>query len=212
MRHTLRLDLHQAARMQVAEKAIGYETDADLVVRARNGDFSAYEILFERHRNLVFRFVYQLCRRQDDAEDLTQEVFVRALRNLDRYRDQAKFTTWLLRIASNLVTDRARSLNRRSALEMEQASDGLAWMTQARNDDPVENLEQERLQCAVEAALSQLKPQQREIIVMRDVQEMPYQEIASVLGCSVGGAKLRALRARKALRDQTLKLMGEEGK
>jgi len=196
--------------MQVADKAVGYETDADLVVRARGGDFSAYEVLFERHRALVYRFVYQMCRRQDDSEDLTQEVFVRALRNLDRYRDQAKFTTWLLRIASNLVADRARSQNRRSVLEIEQASDGLAWMTRSKATDPVENLEHERLQEAVERALAQLKPQQREIIVMRDVQELPYQDIAEVLGCTVGGAKLRALRARKALRDLTLALMGGE--
>lgn len=184
-------------------------TDADLVEKARGGDFSAYETLFERHRNLVFRFVYQMCRRQDDAEDLTQEVFVRALQNLHRYRDQAKFTTWLLRIASNLATDRARSLNRRAALEAEQASDGLAWMTLDRSEDPVENLETERFRASVEAAMMQLKPHQREIIVMRDVEQLPYVEIAEILGCSEGGAKLRALRARKALRDQVSKLLGE---
>src|SRR5687768_1169304 len=98
-------------RMQAAD------TDEALVIQARDGDFSAFETLFERHRTLVYRFAYQMAPRRDDAEDIVQEAFVRAYQNLHRYRDEAKFTTWLLRIVTNLCTDQARMSQRRMALE-----------------------------------------------------------------------------------------------
>ncbi|HTQ08461.1 MAG TPA: sigma-70 family RNA polymerase sigma factor, partial [Fimbriimonadaceae bacterium] len=90
------------------------DSDAALVRRARDGEFDAFELLFERHRTLVYRFAYQMVPRRDDAEDIVQEAFVRAYQNLERYRDEAKFTTWLLRIVTNLCTDQARMSQRRT--------------------------------------------------------------------------------------------------
>src|SRR5450631_3756451 len=120
------------------------QSDVALVRLARAGDFGAFEILFERHRALVYRFAYQMAGRRDDAEDIVQEAFVRAYQNLDRYRDQAKFTTWLLRIATNLCTDQVRMFNRRTALEQQESAGALDWMTAPVTDDPVDNLEAER--------------------------------------------------------------------
>ena len=98
------------------------DSDAALVRRARDGEFDAFELLFERHRTLVYRFAYQMVPRRDDAEDIVQEAFVRAYQNLERYRDEAKFTTWLLRIVTNLCTDQARMSQRRTTLPS-------VWMT-----------------------------------------------------------------------------------
>lgn len=187
------------------------DTDSDnaLVRRARNGDFGAFEVLFERHRALAFRFAYQMCPRRDDAEDLVQEAFVRAYQNLHRYRDEAKFTTWLLRIITNLCTDQARMSNRRSNLEQQEASGALTWMTEGVTEDPHDNLEQDRRVEALRKALNGLPVHHRSVIVMRDLEEREYDEIAQILGCSVGGAKLRVLRARRALRDRIAPLLGE---
>lgn len=188
------------------------DTDVALVRRARDGDYQAFETLFERHRALVYRFAYQMTSRRDDAEDIVQEAFVRAYQNLHRYRDEAKFTTWLLRIVTNLCTDQARMSQRRTALEQQEAMGALDWMTIGDSDDPVQNLEEDRRRNALKKALNALPAHHRSVIVLRDIEEREYPEIASILGCTIGGAKLRVLRARRALRDRIAPLLGEETK
>lgn len=188
-------------------------SDAALMDRVRRGDFEAFEALFERHRSLIYRFCYQMTNRRDDAEDMVQEVFVRAYQNVNRYRDEAKFSTWLMRIASNLGTDRARMIRRRYALEQKEASGALTWMTTNISENPIENMEREQLQAMVQAAIQSLSEHHRKVLIMRDFEEMEYADIGEIMGCSVGGAKLRVLRARRALRDQievTLNKLKEE--
>ena len=186
------------------------ETDASLVKRARDGEFGAFEQLFDRHRLLVYRFAYQMTSRRDDAEDLVQEAFVRAYQNLHRYRDEAKFTTWLLRIVANLCTDQARMSTRRTALEQQEAAGALDWMTLGQYEDPIRNLDEEQRRIALRKALLALPTHHRTMIVLRDLEEREYPEIATILGCTIGGAKLRVLRARRALRDRVAPLIGEE--
>lgn len=186
------------------------DSDAALVRRARNGEFEAFEMLFERHRTLVYRFAYQMVSRRDDAEDMVQEAFVRAYQNLDRYRDEAKFTTWLLRIVSNLCTDQARMIQRRTALEQQEAAGALDWMTIGDTDDPIRNLEDDRRREALRKAIQALPNHHRQMIVLRDIEEREYTDIAQILGCTVGGAKLRVLRARRALKDRIAPLLGED--
>jgi RNA polymerase sigma-70 factor (ECF subfamily) len=186
------------------------DSDAALVSRAREGDYEAFEKLFERHRSLVYRFAYQMTSRRDDAEDMVQEAFVRAYQNLHRYRDEAKFTTWLLRIVTNLCTDQARMAHRRTALEQQEAAGALDWMTIGDTEDPVQNLEADRRKVALRKALNALPAHHRTMIVLRDLEERDYPEISQILGCTVGGAKLRVLRARRALRDRIAPFLGEE--
>jgi RNA polymerase sigma-70 factor, ECF subfamily len=189
---------------------VDIDSDESLVQRARSGDFDAFEQLFDRHRLLVYRFSYQMTQRRDDAEDMVQEAFVRAYQNLHRYRDEAKFTTWLLRIVSNLCTDQARMTTRRSNLEQKEAVGALDWMTVGNFENPLENLEQDRRRVALRKAIAALPDHHRMMIVMRDIEEREYNDIAEVLGCTVGGAKLRVLRARRALRDRVAPLLGED--
>jgi len=194
------------------DTTFGADTDDALVNRARSGDFSAFETLFERHRNLVYRYAYQMAPRRDDAEDIVQEVFIRAYQNLHRYRDEAKFTTWLLRITANYGTDRARMSTRRQNLEQQEAAGALTWMTVGSGeDDPIENLEQARRKAMVREAIQTLPENHRNAILFRDIQEMEYDQIAEYFGCTVGGAKLRVLRARRALKDRLMPLLSESG-
>lgn len=186
------------------------DSDESLVRRARNGEFGAFEQLFERHRQLVYRFAFQMTRRRDDAEDLVQEAFVRAYQNLHRYRDEAKFTTWLLRIVSNLCTDQARMSTRRNALEQREATDSLDWMTVGHFENPVDNLIADQRKAALKTAMLALPEHHRMMIVMRDIEEREYEEIAQICNTSLGGAKLRVLRARRALRDRIAPLLEEK--
>ncbi len=194
------------------DRAIDASSDDALVAAAKTGDYAAFEALFHRHRNLVYRYAYQMTHRRDDAEDMVQEVFVRAYQNLGRYRDEAKFTTWLLRIATNLGTDRVRMVQRRQNLEQQEAAGALAWMTIGEQEDPVHNLESERRVGVLRKALAALPEHHRSILVMRDLEEWEYPDIARVLNCTVGGAKLRVLRARRALRDRMIPLLEENSK
>lgn len=193
-------------------RSMELDSDAALVRRARDGEFDAFEQLFERHRTLVYRFAYQMVPRRDDAEDIVQEAFVRAYQNLDRYRDEAKFTTWLLRIVTNLCTDQARMSQRRTALEQQEAQGALDWMTIGTTDDPIQNLEEDRRKVALRKALQALPNHHRSVIILRDIEEREYTEIAQILSCTVGGAKLRVLRARRALKDRIAPLLGEDAK
>ncbi len=204
MARTLAMSLRTAISTKIDS-----DSDEALVKRARDGDYAAFEQLFERHRLMVYRFSYQMTHKRDDAEDLVQEAFVRAYQNLHRYRDEAKFTTWLLRIVSNLGTDQARMSTRRNNLEQKEAQGALDWMTVGNFENPIANLEQESRQNILRKAILALPDHHRQMIIMRDLEEKEYDEIAEVCNCSVGGAKLRVLRARRALRDRVAPMLGE---
>jgi RNA polymerase sigma-70 factor, ECF subfamily len=194
-------------------KSMDLDNDGELVRRARNGDYSAFEMLFERHRVQAYRYAYNLVGgRRDDAEDLVQDAFIRAYQNLHRYREDAKFTTWLLRIVTNLSADRARMSSRRTALEQREAPDGLDWMTIGSLDDPIENMESIRRSAALRKAINSLPENHRRVIILREIEGREYDEIGEILGCSPGGAKLRALRARRALADRMKPFMEDERK
>lgn len=184
-------------------------SDNALISAAKSGDFSSFERLYERHRATVYRFAYHMTHSRDEAEDITQETFVRAFQNLHRFRKEAKFTTWVLRITTNLCTDRARMTQRRSALEQQEAAGSLEWMTVGRTVSPIEDLEKERQAQMVRKAVNALPSHHRQVLIMRDFEEREYTEISEILGCTVGGAKLRVLRARRALRDRLAPLLKE---
>ena len=204
MARTLAMSLRTAITTKIDS-----DSDESLVKRARDGDYAAFEQLFDRHRLMVYRFSYQMTHKRDDAEDLVQEAFVRAYQNLHRYRDEAKFTTWLLRIVSNLGTDQARMSTRRNNLEQKEAQGALDWMTVGNFENPIANLEQESRQNILRKAILALPDHHRQMIIMRDLEEKEYDEIAEICNCSVGGAKLRVLRARRALRDRVAPMLGE---
>jgi RNA polymerase sigma-70 factor (ECF subfamily) len=197
----------QAASARIS----GAETDNELVRLAKEGSQEAFAMLFERHRTQVYRFAYQMCPRRDDAEDIVQETFVRALKNLSRYRDEAKFTTWILRIATNYATDRARMRQRRTRLAQQEAGGALSWMTTGSDTlEAEENLLQSARIQVLRQAIEALPEHHKRMIIMRDIEEMEYADIAEICQTTTGGAKLRVLRARRALRDKLAPLMEQE--
>ncbi len=187
-------------------------SDEQLVIRAKEGDSLAMEELFLRYRQPVFRLVYRSVQNVEDAEDIVQDVFVKAFERLHTFREQSRFSTWLMRIALNLCTDHARSQKRRQELLKREAEHKLGWMTHPEPPNPDEVVQQNALQEAFYTALNRLPEHHRQIIVMRDLEEMEYEEIAQVLNTTVGGVKLRVMRARRALKTQLeplLRALGE---
>lgn len=177
---------------------VSASTDADLVSAAAAGSREAFDALVVRHQ----RAVYHLCRRyaanHEEAADLAQDVFVRAFRNLRQFRGESAFKTWLHRIAVNVclnrVSARAPRLDRMEPLE---ALDVTSAATGNRDDGLVRE-EQAR---AVRAAIAKLPPKQRATLILRVYQEMSHEEIARVLGSSVGACKANLFHALKKLRE-----------
>jgi RNA polymerase sigma-70 factor (ECF subfamily) len=173
-------------------------TDADLLPRCRAGDEVAWRELVTRHTRRVFGLAYRFTGRVDEAEDLTQEVFVKVYQTLGRYRESdGPFGGWLMAVARNHAIDNYR---RRKQERLRRADDPAALETMpAREEHPIAGLEREERSRLVHSGLRALPPDLRLPLVLCDLQGLPYEEIASALGIPLGTVKSRINRARVEL-------------
>lgn len=182
-------------------------TDEELVRRARDrDDLAAFEELVRRHREGTYRVAARICRNGADAEDVTQEALVRAWRSLGSFRGDARFSTWLYRIVTNLALNRVtRGRGREDATdEVPEPRGG------GGEPDPADRAEAgERLDVVLEA-LDALTPEQRACLVLREVEGLTYEELAEVLDTTVQAVKGRLFRARGELATALARYDGEE--
>ncbi|MBC7287768.1 MAG: sigma-70 family RNA polymerase sigma factor [Armatimonadetes bacterium] len=180
--------------------------DRRLVEAARHGDGRAYCELVERYHARVYGIIYRMCGPQD-AEDLTQDVFVRALHALRRFQFQghASFRTWLYRIAVNSAINELRRRGRANANcgpSLDELDSSESGATERILPDysyaPHVLIEREELRRAVHETLRQLPANHRAVIVLVDLEGLPYEEAAQILGCPLGTVKSRLARARAA--------------
>ncbi len=168
-----------------------------LIAAARNGDLSAFEQLMLRHQERAFNIAYRMLGQREDAEDATQEAFVRAFRALKGFGGQAQFGTWLTRI----VINQCRTCGgRRSRWRVGAESD--ISDKPSENGDPAECAERGEVRRAVRQALGELPAKFREVLVLYELEGMSYEQIGEVLGRPVGTIRSRLNRARLALRDR----------
>jgi RNA polymerase sigma-70 factor (ECF subfamily) len=173
------------------------EGDAELVARACEGDEAAFEQLVLRHQRYVFNLAYRVLGDYAEAEDMTQEAFVRVWRGLSGFRGQAQFTTWLYRIVHNLCLNRLPGL-RRELLQTEPLEEVLA--------DPGPSLTdlfdtRERL-AFLHAQLNRLPEKYRLVLTLRYLQHLSYAEVAAALDMPMGTVKTHIHRARRLLRER----------
>ena len=169
-------------------------TTAD-VLRIVSG--SAFEILVRRHEKAIFNLVYRMLGNYDDAAETAQEVFLSAYRAIGQFRGESNFSTWLYRIALNHATTRRKSTNlRQKRLVPIDGSD----MVDDTQLGPAETLEKKELRERVQRALNELEPEDATVILLRDLQDIPYEDVARVLKIPVGTVKSRLHRARRALK------------
>jgi RNA polymerase sigma-70 factor, ECF subfamily len=161
------------------------EPDPQTVARARAGDPGAFEQLVRAHQGDVYRLALHLVRDPETAEDVTQEAFLLAYRSLGRFRGQAKFSTWLYRIARNCAVDAIRRRERRRRLE--------------RQSSPETHVPDPSLRAALAGAIDRLPHDLREAFVVIEVFGLPYADAARVLGVLPGTLKSRMHRTRKLL-------------
>lgn len=182
--------------------------DWNLVVSAQNGNLQAFDELVTRHRSRIFAMIRNMTRNEAEAWDLSQEVFIKAWSALPRFEARARFSTWLYRIAHNLVCDWARKRKIESAGELNdeifcaERIDAASSTTPNTAPSPDDALAGNELRVKIEAALAKLSNDHRQVVVLKDVQGLAYKEIAEVMDCSIGTVMSRLHHARKNL--QTL--------
>jgi len=174
------------------------------VWRAQGGDEAALEELVRRHQGEVFRLCRRMLGSREDAMDAAQDTFVRVVRGLPRFRGEAAFRTWVYGIALNVCRNVLASAPRRAAARAVpvdgEAGDGGAPLSLADGRaDPEAVAYGRQLGGALEQALAALSPEHREVLVLREVEGLEYEEMAAVLGCRLGTVKSRLARARAAL-------------
>lgn len=190
---------------KVVEKTEEFDSDAYLVARALEGELPSFEKLVSRYQNRIVGYSARMLNDQDEAEDVAQEVFIKAYRSLHTFRGDASFSTWIYRIATNLCIDRLRSRKRRpqqaysldDPLDKEEDSGGRDIADYSA--EPNREVEREELRRRVRQVMAEMPEKMRTILVMCDMQGMSYEEIAKVLDCPIGTVKSRLFHARADL-------------
>jgi len=187
--------------------AIEPQSDADIMLRVKAGDQSAFEYLVQKYRRPMISFMYRMARNATVAEDLAQEVFLRVYRSRETYEPSAKFSTWLYRIATNLAVNHARDTRHErpevqvSLDEPDEESGTTLELPDASLNVEQQMVRRERL-LAIRKKIEALPEQQRLAVIMHKYQQMDYKQIADVLKKSESATKSLLFRAYETLREQ----------
>jgi RNA polymerase sigma-70 factor, ECF subfamily len=183
------------------------DPDAAEVARARAGDEAAFETLVSRHEDALYRLARRMLGREEDAVDAVQETFLRVFRALPRFRGEARFRTWVfgitLNVCRNQLASAAQRMSRRSAsLDAQDPETGKPVVREPADPAPTPERAAAgaELRQAVARALAALAPEYREAFLLREMEGLDYEELATMLRCPVGTVKSRLNRARAALR------------
>jgi len=197
----------------VADTTVGLHLDAcvfsvpeedALVTALCQGADDAYEILLQRYQQPVYNLVYRLMNDPSDASDIVQEVFLKVFKNIGNFRGNSSLKTWIYRIAVNEAYNHRRWFSRHQRREVALGpEEGLRSYADSLADTsrtPFDQAADHETFALVEAALDKLNPKFRAVVVLRDIEDLSYEEIAAVLNISIGTVKSRILRGREALR------------
>ncbi len=186
-------------------------SDEELVVRCKTelpGDTRSYEMLVQRHMNRVYSLVFRVVCNKEEAEDITQEVFVKVYNNLKKYEQQAAFSTWLYRIATNSALDALDKTKRRpqKAAPIKNADNAqeetdLLTLQPSSTAGPEDSAIQSELRECISRVLKKIEREQARLLVMRDFDDLSYDEIAKLLGAGLSAVKMRIHRSRLAFQE-----------
>mgnify|MGYP001217451615 CR=1 FL=1 len=170
------------------------QSDAEIIERILEGDIERYRDLIQRYQHMIYAFIYRMVNNRTDAEDLTQEVFVKAYEKLSTFRGESQFSSWLHTLARNKTID---FLRRRKFHDSDEQLANVP--SKSRDESPQEVLLGKERRREIEEAFNMLSESYREVIVLRCTHEYPFEKIASLLGIAESTARVRYLRARQEL-------------
>ena len=185
----------------------GPAADEVLMLRYKEGDLEAFEILLERYQQPLFSFVLRFCNDYHQAEDLVQEVFMRLIKSAKTYEPKAKFSTYIYTFAHNICIDNYRRGKKRKTTSLSQPIDAEQELTfedtvKDERANPEKEYRQKSLEKALQEAVSELPEEQREVFLLREQMNLPFEEIARVVGCLPSTAKSRMRYALQSIRQK----------
>lgn len=182
--------------------------DADVAALAKEGREPAFRELVRRYERPVFSLIFRMVRDRETAEDLAQDTFIKVLNNIDRYRPEFKFSSWLFKIANNVTIDHLRrrqlatvSLDGSPHAATAAEAQATSLDVESRGQSALEAIESRELGSAIEQAIGKLRPEYRSCILLRHVEGRSYEEIAATLDLPLGTVKTYIHRARHELRE-----------
>jgi len=194
----------------IGARGAAVDPDVALMMTLKEGDDSAFAELVARHQARIITLIYRFVGNEAEAEDLAQEVFLRIYRTRERYQPKARFSTWLYRIAANISLNALRSRSRRRSISVpltydsEETQEGRTSqrVEDHRGSTPGERLDRAELREQIRDAIDQLPESQKVAVVLNKYEDMSYDDIASVMGCSTMAVKSLLARARSNLRER----------
>jgi RNA polymerase sigma-70 factor, ECF subfamily len=196
-----------------AAEALDYETtgeDEHLVARICAGERALFAQLYRRYYARAFALAFGMTARREEADDVTQEIFMRAYERIDTYRGGSSFATWFYRLAVNHCLNYCRRERRHTSLVNVDDAEGASFISaNGAESHMADNLLQHQVQVQVRQALLTLKPEMRVLVVMKEMEGLSYEEIAERLGCSTGTVASRLSRARRLLARKLENLKGK---
>jgi RNA polymerase sigma-70 factor (ECF subfamily) len=192
------------------------DDDAALVALSRQGDLSAYESLVEKYQKRMLNIAFRFLGNFDDASEVVQDAFVSAYRNLKGFRAEARFSTWLTAITMNLSRNRLKRMRLHQSrvpvsLDAPIRTDDGEVMADPPSGEPsvLDRMEKRDVQAKILDCIKMLEPDFREVLVLRDMQDLSYEEIGGMLKVAAGTVKSRLFRARESVKDCLKKTMGD---
>ncbi len=181
------------------------EDERLLIKQSKSGSVDSFEKLIEDNRKKVYNIALRMLGNPEDANDVTQEVFLRVFKSMRGFKEQSSFSTWIYRITKNVCLDEIRKKKKNNLVyidkEIEYGDGQVKMQLEDESETPEEAAERVELSVRVREAIAMLPEQHRILIILRDIQNFSYDEIAGVLKCPDGTVKSRINRARSALRE-----------
>ncbi len=208
-------ETNPAAALSYNKEEQVLDSDAPVIVRVQQGDVDAFEQLVVKHQKRLLNIAMRILNDYDEACECVQDAFVAAFRAIKTFRREAKFSTWLISITLNHARNRLKQLKTRSGRiafsindAVENETGKIAIDLPSHEPSALEQLQQRDVQARVRDCIDALDQEYREVIVLRDVQDLSYDEIGAALGIREGTVKSRLFRARDAVKDCLKKVWG----
>lgn len=177
------------------------KSDLELVnICKKNNDLKAFEVLIKRHQNKVRSIIYRFLNNPEDLKDASQEVFIKAFKNLRSFKGNSSFSTWLYQITANTCKDKLRAKKLLEAKIISITQDDLLKIPDNKEIDTDLNIEENKE--LISKLIKSLPLEQQMTIVLHDIEDFSYEEISKILNCPLGTVKSRIFNARKALKDK----------
>lgn len=178
------------------------DSDIDLILRVKDGDEAAFSEILRRYYGKILNYVYRYTNNRETSEDLTQEIFMRVHRSVKSYRPEAKFSTWLYKIATNLCLTEVTTRARKHASSLDEIQENIGTLEDEKSVDQADIRYRKEIKDIMFEAMESLSENERTAIMLCKYEQLSYDEVAETLDCTVGAVKTYVYRGRMKLMEK----------